>query len=596
MGGLTRRRLFGFGGGLGLGLAADVQGVPLALWPFGSSPLAPDDKILVNQVGYRKGGPKAILVANSNGVNFGTTRFQVHESQSHALIGRLEVKVEKTGSKEVGLADFSGFDREGHFYLRSGRVASSPFVIAGDPYGEAERLLARAFYFQRCGDVIFDPETGYGHDACHGNDAIPVSGGAARDCTGGWHDAGDFGKYVATTAVALGEILSLCDAHPQETKALKLGLPGVSGSEGDLLSEMRVGLSWLLKMQLPYGAFDRKVAGTTWPTMEAPPETDVQDRFSFGPSTGDTAKAGAALALAARVYRPYDAAFADRCLAAAARAHQHLSFQKTPLIRREAGDDTGSGAYFDVNKQDQAWDAGDRLWLAAELYLTTGDETFGEDFAHRFRAHFLWPTNWSDASAIGILNIISDKTRKGRQGARALAGERLLERADEFEKVARLTPWRTADEAFGWGSNRDLASRGRLLLAAYELDGNEKYYQAAVAQLDYLFGLNPHDLCFVTGLGAHSPENIHHRGLLAWKKQSPSAKLPGLLVGGANGEATDHELLEAKGVEKYRDAASSYETNEFSIDNNAALLALLGRLRALRPPKKSGFFGRILGR
>src|SRR4029078_8558367 len=94
----------------------------------------------------------------------------------------------------------------------------------------------------------------------------------------------------------------------------------------DYLDELRWELEWMLKMI--YGTDDGRVSHKlTARGFEGfvMPEADTQTR-SFVPfATAATADFVAALAQASRVYRPYDEAFADRCLTAARPAYAYLT-------------------------------------------------------------------------------------------------------------------------------------------------------------------------------------------------------------------------------------------------------------------------------
>jgi endoglucanase len=62
----------------------------------------------------------------------------------------------------------------------------------------------RAFTGQRCGTrVTLAPDFAeFHHNACHSEPAqFHASSGKTgrRDCTGGWHDAGDYGRYVVNS-------------------------------------------------------------------------------------------------------------------------------------------------------------------------------------------------------------------------------------------------------------------------------------------------------------------------------------------------------------------------------------------------------------
>lgn len=583
--GLTRRGFFGLGGaGASLGLIS---------WSFSAKLLAPSDEILLNQAGFLTRGPKQIAVRSSGRVTRGLISFDLVESETDRLAGHATGKVVATTDIRIGTVDLSSINAQGTFCLRSGDVTSSPFRISATPFDETERALARALYLQRCGAALDDLETGLTHGFCHRHDARSRKTLEPRNCTGGWHDAGDFGKYVATTSVVIGELLSLYEEDPARFEDGGLGIPESGDGEPDLLSEMRVGLAWIVKMQRPDGAFERKVSGNDWPSMTAWPEDDTQDRFAFGHSTADTAKAAAALAIAARVFESVDAEVAAGFLVAAEKAWQFLQRHAQAEVDEAQGDDNGSGGYLKAERTGD-WDRQDRFWAALELYLTTGKKVYRKAIRAHVSHMYIWPATWSNPSLIGLMNFLRIKTREDIAGLRHEIAKRLIERAREYEKTARLSPWGVATLDFDWGSNREVAARGRILTAAYEQTGDGKFRAAAVGQADYLLGKNPFGLCFVTGSGSRSVQNPHHRLDLALRSKGAERAIPGLLVGGPNNQATDERLEESTGPDRYLDDAASFETNEFAIDHNAALIVLLGKLTTARPQEVEGVFGRIL--
>src|SRR5260370_9418834 len=69
--------------------------------------------------------------------------------------------------------------------------------------------------------------------------------GRTLDVTGGWPDAGDYGRYMPSAATALGTMLLLDDVFPQ--------------SAGAQLAVFKCELDWMLKMQRADGAVYHKV-------------------------------------------------------------------------------------------------------------------------------------------------------------------------------------------------------------------------------------------------------------------------------------------------------------------------------------------------
>lgn len=576
--GFTRRGLFGFGGAASLlGLAScDVE----------VETLSARDDILVNQVGYFAGGAMRVRVRTSDRLPSGQIRFELVDCQTGLVAARSNARLVRSSQARLGHADLlwsapTEIHPEKLYCLQSGSVTSLPFRLSGAPFAGTQRALTRALYLQRCGVALGDAETGLAHKACHLHDAVSKRTGASHDCVGGWHDAGDFGKYVATTAVVVGELLSLYAEDPSQFIDGELALPESGDGEADVLSEMRVGLEWLIKMQRADGAFERKASGDLWPSMTEMPEEDAQKRFVYGVSTGETAKAVAALAIAARVFSGADA---SRYLSAAKAGWAWLEINEGAMVDRARGDDRGSGAYLTTDDDGGYHDDADRLWAALELYLATGDEVYRAPIASRAEAMYIWPASWANPSLIGLLNFLKDTSRDDVEGLRSEIRERLIDRASEFEMTARLSSFGVATEEFDWGSNRDIAARGRILAAAFDVTGDPKFHRAALDQVNYILGSNSFGLSFVTRQGANPVQNPHHRFDLAIRAREKSNAIPGFLVGGPNGNA---------GGERYFDDATSFETNEFAIDYNAALIALLGRLRPAPSAVQPDLIGRL---
>jgi hypothetical protein len=86
------------------------------------------------------------------------------------------------------------------------------------------------------------------------------------DVSGGWYDAGDYGKYVTSGAIAVWQLLSTLELLTGANRVLSDGFANM------IRTECRWQLDWLLRMQVPAGdalaglAFHR-VHGTVWSPM-----------------------------------------------------------------------------------------------------------------------------------------------------------------------------------------------------------------------------------------------------------------------------------------------------------------------------------------
>jgi hypothetical protein len=129
---------------------------------------------------------------------------------------------------------------------------SYPFVVSDGAFGRLPSLLLDFVHAQRCGaheDELRGP--------CHLDDGVRSDTGEAIDAVGGWHDAGDLRKWMATTPLPVIAFLALHDRlgfvrnHWREKHF-----------EDDALSEAAWGVRWVLKMQDPAtGMFWEDVAG-----------------------------------------------------------------------------------------------------------------------------------------------------------------------------------------------------------------------------------------------------------------------------------------------------------------------------------------------
>ena len=240
----------------------------------------PAPGIHVSQVGYMCAARKRVVVPA--GIAAGATEFQVQDmgrldaqalgvSESWVQVFRapLEPHDGPMGRSLVG--DFSSLQRPGVYRAvlspagpqRGPGAWSFPFVIADGVYARLPELFLDYVHSQRCGDFE-DALRG----PCHLDDGLRSDTGEPVDAAGGWHDAGDLRKWMATTPVPILGFFELKN---------RLGLVRNHWNEkpgDDFLAEAAWGLRWMLKMQDPStgmffedvggGGDGRLVTGMTW--------------------------------------------------------------------------------------------------------------------------------------------------------------------------------------------------------------------------------------------------------------------------------------------------------------------------------------------
>ena len=200
--------------------------------------------------------------------------------------------------------------------------------------------------------------------------------------TGGWYDAGDHGKYVVNGGITVAQLLSAYERRPEEFKDGDQSIPEAGNGVPDILDEARWELDFMLKMVVPEGQplaglVHHKVHDAEWTGLPLMPQLDDKTRELHRPSTAATLNLAAAAAQGARLFRPFDAAYADRLLAAARAAFD--AAERLPPLYAPAGDGAAGGGPYDDSQI-----ADERVWAAAELYLTTGEPSvFRRDRGHR---------------------------------------------------------------------------------------------------------------------------------------------------------------------------------------------------------------------
>jgi endoglucanase len=540
-------------------------------------------KIVVNQVGYLPNSPKVALLINSNTTQQKVELVNSNTKQTVQVIIASQSVRDRDSNDRLQTIDFSQIKQAGNYFLRAGSIESYPFAIASSVYQEPIVKLLRSYYLQRCGVAIDDRVTRIRHAPCHLRDGAlahqdPTNqSGKAIPSTGGWHDAGDYGKYVATTAVTTGRLLSLYENNPKAFLDRQLTIPESGNGIPDLLDEMRVGLDWMLSMQRSDGAIYRKLSGKKWQPIVSPDE-DNQPRFIYGISTPETAKFAAAMAIAARVYAALQPQQSTLYLKAARRAWDYLQTQSTMKVDWVDGDDSGSGKYLESaidNEPSLKIDTDDRLWAAAELFITTKEQKYDLYFL-KYLPNFDYTLfEWKDPSALGIANYLSESQTPQSSQIKAKLAQQILNRADALVKKVSTSGYHLANQRFIWGSNKMTATEGLTLILAYRLTDGTAYRQAAIDQIDYLLGRNPFNQTFVTGIGTHPVRHVNHIFARARK-----IDIPGLLVGGANNDAQDGLAPKHRGILSYLDDEKSYATNEYAIDYNAELIALMSMVSA----------------
>ena len=534
---------------------------------------AADAGMHVDQVGYLNGYSKTAMVTDT-----GDTDFSLVDAKTGQTVyeGKLSAAKKDAMSEEtLRKADFSSFKKEGTYKLRVGSRESYDFEIGDNVYAVPAVETWRSYTLSRSNTPIDDPVTGLKVKEGHAQDRQAQvyftdklnKKGDRLDVSGGWYDAGDYGKYVTTAAISSAELLLAYEANPSHFTRGQLFFPKGTQEETklpDALQEVQFELDWMRKMQRKDGSMFHKVAGLAWPGFDKSPDTDTQDRYIFGSCTSSAAMSGASFAIASRIYAPFDKAYGEIMRKSAERIWGYLAKTKNPIYRVDEGQESGSGPY------NKSTDIEERIWLAAELFRTTGDkkyEKYLQSVADRFTQKPSFFT-WDNTLALGQFAYL--KAQNANPALQAKVKAAFLGYADDITRKIESDGFgcALAKDEYTWASTKNALTQGDILLMANQIQPNAAYVEGALSQLHYLFGRNSLDKSFATGMGDNPPEHPHNR-----IHESTGAYVPGLIVGGPNavagGDPDQTAYLKSGHIpvaKSYLDVLTSWSTNEYAID------------------------------
>lgn len=287
---------------------------------------------------------------------------------------------------------------------------------------------------------------------------------------------------------------------------------------------------------------------------------------------GETA---AAMAASSMVFRPTDAAYADKLLT---HAKQLYTFADT--VRKNYHE-----CITDATSFYRSWSGyqDELVWGAIWLYRATGDAAYlakaeseydklGTEPQTTTRS-YKWTVAW-DNKQFGAYVLLANLTGKQKYVDDA-RGVDFWTVGVNGERV-RYSPGGMA-VLDSWGALRYAANTAfaALVYSDKTTDATRKarYHDFAVRQINYALGDNPRNSSYVIGFGTNPPKNPHHRTAHGswWDSQTVPTEtrhtLYGALVGGPSSPN-----------DAYTDNRSDYVMNEVATDYNAGFTSALARL------------------
>ncbi len=453
--------------------------------------------------------------------------------------------------------DFSGITEQGKYYFGNDNHKSEIFEIGLSQYINLLPHVLSFFRVQRCGST--NPEH---HEICHIFDSPRVAGDEQHgkvDVTGGWHDAGDYIKFLNTTAVSTYLLALSYQINPSlhETDLNKNGAP-------DILEEIRVGLDWMLRAnysgkKLISQVQDMRDHDVGWRLPEN--DTLKYDRPAYRSEGKNLAGIfAAAMALGSSIWKERfsDNEFADRCRKAAENVYSGIATM--PDV-----DSSNSGMY-----QDKTHFAKHCLG-AVELYRLTNKGIYLQDakMAYAKMSPDYW-WSWGDINSLAGFRLGEiDKKYLNLLEANVLGFNEQITKT-VYGDVG-IYPWGTTTTLFGVAAQA---------LLYRKITGQTLADNIPIFQVDYILGKNPWGISFITGIGNKYARNLHSQVAYLRKIDLPG----GIAAGPVNNEILKgYEITRTNlsGSEfntdtvSYFDDRNDYITNEPAIITNATAVFAL---------------------
>lgn len=527
--------------------------------------------VCVNQVGYRTDDTKKAIVKNHEA---GEKFVVIDENGKEVFKGTLsDKKRSDAADEEVVIADFSDLKEQGNYYVSVGEDSSYHFIVGDNVYDELTKDVVRMMYLQRCSMELTQDMAGvFAHPACHTQEAVIYGTDQKKDVSGGWHDAGDYGKYVVTGVQTAADLMLCYEENPDMWAADDLNIPESGNGIPDILDETKYELDWLLKMQdETSGGVWHKVSTYNFPGF-IEPDLDKEQLVISPVSTTATGDFAAIMAKASVVYKDIDKGFSETCRDAAVKAWTYLENNDGQGGFKNPSDIT-TGEYPDSSDKDE------RYWASVELFKATGDLKYQTYFEKQIDENVLTGYGWIEMGSYGNIAYLSMDDSAKKASNEEKIKNTIIAQADEFVLNAQNDGYGCclSIAGYNWGSNLGVCNNARTMILASQMSGDDKYILYAKEQLDYLLGNNTLSISFVTGYGEYCSKDVHHRPSVVYGQT-----MKAMLVGGPNSGIEDpyasNVLKDLPPAKCYADNQQSYSTNEVTIYWNSPLACLLSEL------------------
>lgn len=584
--------------------------------------------IKVNQVGYALNGEKIAYVScfskfgSLNGKQYEIVNADTNEVVYTGILPDADADDPVSGER-VHEIRFDDFNEVGTFYIRISDTGLDPsvrsprdvaegldveniesykFNISANVYDGLMTDLIHYYYLQRQGIDLEEKYAGeFARENLHPGDSTVKkwsdrdnANAETYDVSGGWYDAGDYGKYTCPAASSLSDLFFAYELFPEVFNRLTINIPETDPTNPryvdapGFLSELKWELDMLMKLEHPSkdGSFyiAANYSGDTIYIEDTLKRSSTGGAESELRSHDATASAAAIFAHSYLVYKnvPAYADFADECLEVSLRAWEWLN---DPSNEKHMSIDAANRTYtFTQDGLDRGM-----FWAAGAIYRAVkesgGDASVYENYmiAHAhdesvlncFQPYNSLGYGHSGESFLGFVHYLYENDDPAK------------EIKDTFEQFnswkserIKTNVWGTAVPSWGywWGSNKMIAqSATSFVLGSVITEGKDSIPDDVIQSINgtanYLLGANPISFSYVSGNGENCVENIFS-GIYSRDKLLDPYQIPaGCFTEGTN--IYDNRHLSKFDGKCYIDSDGEFTTNENTLYGNAAMVLLM---------------------
>ncbi|MDR2592157.1 MAG: glycoside hydrolase family 9 protein [Chitinispirillales bacterium] len=489
----------------------------------------------------------------------------------------------------------------GAVFAQAQTTATGKF--SAEQYKKALWMVTRFYGAQRSGIgpnwLIME------HDTAAYRTSFTRDADGTYNLEGGWFDCGDHVTFGQTFFYSAYMLAKAYDAFPRGFHDLYNGKDysdyveardwSIAGGKPngipDLLEELKYATDWIIKAT-PNGStfyYEKGHGGkdhNTWVTagkMSTQPVNDGGEPrdIAKNPNDGPMASfAAGTLAIMSKIYRKYDAAYADTCLNHAKLAYAYAKSHKSSAAGAASGSYYGAG-----NAPANTFNI-----AAAEMLIATKDNSYKNDIGldkNNVPFHN-WAFDYSNPHDI-VPYAVAMAVPDDKNDLLDAMKNKFITRFTGTVNAEKVATTGNAD----WGALRYPANHAFIAALYQDTKGINDYDQFIYNQVDYILGENNAKQSFVVGFCESCTKQAtkpHHRNVYLNDK-NPNAqgmaaltipernKFFGYMVGGSFNSSS------------YQDNINSYQYTEGGLDYNAGLVGALAYIVSKLAPADTSRFG-----